>query len=73
MLQEDHRLQTTQALLALQIQTLAAFAVWDKKAGQQLERFRRSLAEMLTPPPVADSDQVAAVLTGWGAAIEDPR
>lgn len=42
-LREDTRREATRALMALQSEALAAFAVWDTEAGRKLERFHKAL------------------------------
>lgn len=68
-LREDHRRESTKALLALQTEALAAFAVWDKDAGRKLETFRKTLGRSLAPEDPANPDQLLSALNDWGAQI----
>jgi hypothetical protein len=73
LLREDHRRESTKALLALQTQALAAFAVWDREAGRKLEQFRRSLGKSLAPQKSGSTDELGSVFSGWGASVESNR
>jgi hypothetical protein len=65
-LREDSRREAGRALVALQTQTLAAFAVWDKDAGRRLEKLQKVLSEPLAPKRPASDDQLEAVFDVWG-------
>jgi hypothetical protein len=69
-LREDSRREAGRALVALQTQALAAFAVWDKGAGRRLEQFRRSLCGRLFPLNPSRSDEVATAFSAWGVSVE---
>jgi len=69
-LREDHRREASRALVALQTEALAAFAVWDMEAGRKLERFRRSLGEPLSTPEVVATEKLSRIFGQWGAARE---
>lgn len=66
-LREDHRRETTKALLALQTEALATFAVWDKDAGRKLEQFRRMLGDSLVPEKPANCEELGRIFGQWGA------
>jgi hypothetical protein len=72
-LREDHRRESTKALLALQTEALAAFAVWDKDAGRKLEQFRRILGKSLEPQDSVSTDDLGSVFSGWGASVRRNR
>lgn len=65
-LREDHRKESTKALLALQTEALAAFAVWDKEAGRKLEQFRRALGDSLIRTKPAEAEELEQVFGQWG-------
>jgi hypothetical protein len=65
-LREDHRREATRALLALQTQALANFAVWDKEAGRKLEQFRSHIAERVKPQAAPAQKDLETVFADWG-------
>lgn len=65
-LREDHRREATRALLNLQTEALAAFAVWDKEAGRKLESLRRLLSNQTEPIVQATSQDLEKIFAGWG-------
>jgi hypothetical protein len=69
LLREDGRREAGRALVALQTQALAAFAVWDKEAGRRLERWRQGLIQSNLPPEPVDPWKLQAALADWGAEI----
>jgi hypothetical protein len=69
LLREDGRREAGRALVALQTQALAAFAVWDKEAGRRLERLRQGLIQSNLPPEPADPWKLEDALADWGAEI----
>jgi hypothetical protein len=71
-LREDGKREASRALMALQTQALAAFAVWDKEAGRKLEQFRRSLAEPLSASTPEDIDRLVRSLAEWGCESTGP-
>jgi len=70
-LREDHRRESTRALLALQTEALAAFAVWDKESGRKLDRFRKDIAQSLSAENQPGTKDLAGVFSAWGASIEN--
>jgi hypothetical protein len=69
-LREDERREATRALMALQTEALAAFAVWDKEAGRKLEQLRRSLGEVLVPPRPSSPAELVCAFSDWGVPVE---
>jgi hypothetical protein len=65
-LREDARREAGRALVALQTQALAAFAVWDREAGRRLEQFKRSLGDSLLPAKAPDTQELGRIIGGWG-------
>jgi hypothetical protein len=65
-LREDGKREASRALMALQTQALAAFAVWDKEAGRRLERYRRTLGESLFPAKAPDAEELGRIFGCWG-------
>jgi hypothetical protein len=65
-LREDGRRQAGKAIMALQTQALAAFAVWDKEAGRRLERLRRSLENSIGLSKPADGEGLDKIFRSWG-------
>jgi hypothetical protein len=66
-LREDGRREAGKAIMALQTQALAAFAVWDNEAGRRLDRLRRSLAESASLNQQAKGNpKLEEVFRDWG-------
>lgn len=66
LLDEQDKRDCERALLKLQTQSLANFAVWDKDAGGKLERLHKTLLQKIQPPGSASTEDVATVLSQWG-------
>ena len=69
-LREDQKRESARALMALQSQALAAFAVWDKESGRKLEQFRRALGESLFRERKVESEDLERVFGQWGATTD---
>ena len=72
-LQEDQRREASRALVALQGEALAAFAVWDKRAGRQLESLGQDLQRQARNNQPAETSplQLSGVFSQWGVSVLD--
>lgn len=72
-LEEAARSESEQALIALQAETLSAFAVWDKQAGRRLEKLARELQRQAQnhEPAEPSSSQLSGLFSQWGASVQD--
>jgi len=72
-LQEDQRREASRALVALQGEALAAFAVWDKRAGRQLESLGQDLQRQARNDQPAEPSplQLSGVFSQWGVSVLD--